>query len=80
MTMRYRLVAWMLCLGAMCSTLSVPGCVAMREIADRLMGNHQTHDVRIDLNPIRDWVDERLDDAEDAANDGLSRERIDAAR
>ncbi len=80
MNLRYRLTLLVLTLGAMFSVMSVPGCAMTREVISRLMGRHHTHDVHIDLDPLRDQVDEWIDDASDAVNSVTSREGTNARR
>jgi len=79
MRLRYRLTLGVLFLGALFSVMSVTGCAATREIMDRLLGNHRTHDVRIDLTPLREQVDDWIDVAEDTANKRMDREAADAS-
>ncbi len=70
------IMGWAFGFALLFSGMGVTGCAATRGLMDRLMGNHHTHNVRIDLDPLRDWID----DAEDAANDRMRREAENASR
>ena len=79
MRLRYYLTMWVLFVGALFSGVAVTGCAATREIMDRLLGNHRTHEVRLDFAPLREEIDEWLDIA-DEANKRMDREDADASR